>query len=108
MSQEIKFGEFAGLSFSAMPSAAIGFLLLWIVLSIFAAAVLQLSIGKAILGGLVAALLHLVAEILHQLGHAWAARRTGHPMIGVRLWGVLSTAVYPKDEPDLPAAMHIQ
>ncbi|HEY4721741.1 MAG TPA: hypothetical protein VII92_07840, partial [Anaerolineae bacterium] len=32
----------------------------------------------------------------------------GYPMIGIRYWGVLSTAVYPADEPALPASIHIQ
>ena len=47
---------------------------------------------------------------MHQLGHAWAARRTGYPMSGVRfgVLGILAAAVYPPDEPALPAKTHIR
>ena len=61
-----------------------------------------------IVGGLIATLMHLTATLWHQLGHAIAARRTGHPMMGVRLWLLLGASVYPHDEGDLPAAVHIQ
>ena len=98
----------AGLNLTAKPSAIIGSLALWIVLSGVGLAWLKLSIGEAILGGLIATLLHWVSELLHQLGHARAARRTGYPMIGIRAWGVLSTSVYPDDEPPLPASIHIR
>src|SRR5690242_10193969 len=53
-------------------------------------------------------LLHWLSDIVHHLGHAWAARRTGYPMVGVRLSGVLGSSIYPPDEPPLPAAVHIR
>ena len=77
-------------------------------LAIIGGALLKLPIGAAIAVGLVATLLHWLSEAWHQLGHAWAARRTGHPMTGVRLWGVLSTSVYPADEGPLPARVHVR
>lgn len=66
------------------------------------------SPAAAILGGLFAVLLHWGSDIVHQLGHARAARVTGHPMIGIRLWGVLSASVYPSDEGSLPASVHVR
>src|SRR5258706_526147 len=61
-------------------------------------------------GGLLAVALHWLSEIVHHLGHAIAARRTGYPMSGIRLGflGVLTSSVYPRDEPELPPALHIQ
>jgi hypothetical protein len=105
---EIRLGRIGNLALSAMPSALVGIIVVWVVLSAFGAIVLGVELPKAILGGLIAALLQLASEITHQLGHAWAARQTGYPMTGIRLWGVLSTSVYPSNEPALPAATHIR
>jgi hypothetical protein len=44
--------------------------------------------------------------LTHHLGHAFAARSTGHPMRGIAFWGVIGTSLYPPDEPPLPAAVH--
>src|SRR5436190_4413939 len=107
MTNEVKLGRVAGLNVSAVPSAFIGLALLWVALSAVGVWLLGMSLGKAILGGLIAVGVHVFSELLHQLGHAWGARRTGHPMVGIRLWGVLSASVYPADEPALPAPVHI-
>ena len=105
---EIKLGQVAGLKLSALPSAIIGSIVLWVVLSGVAIILLKLSLVSAVIGGLMAVALHWTSEVVHQLGHAWAARRVGHPMTGIRFWGVLSTSLYPSDEPSLPAAIHIR
>jgi hypothetical protein len=108
MSGEIKLGRWAGLQLSALPSAVISAIGLWTLLTMLAAVIIPLPIGTAIFGGLIAAVLHFVSETLHQLGHALAAKRTGYPMTGVRYWFVLSTSVYPPDEPALPGRIHIR
>jgi len=105
---EIKLGRVARLSLSAAPSALVGFAVVWTLLAVVGIVLLKLPPGQAIAGGLLATLLHWVSEIVHQLGHAWAARRTGYPMIGLRFWGIFSTSLYPPDEPVLPAAVHIR
>jgi hypothetical protein len=105
---EIKLGQIAGLKLSAIPSAIVGSMVLWIVLSGVAVVLLRLSPVSAVIGGLVAVALHWISEVVHQFGHAWAARRVGHPMTGIRFWGVLSTSLYPSDEPPLPATIHIR
>ena len=93
---------------SAVPSAPVGWLALWIIFSMLGAAVLKLPTGEAVIGGALAAAVHVLSETVHQLGHAWAARRTGWPMSGLRYWGVLGASVYPADEPDLPSAIHLR
>ena len=108
MSTTYKLGTVTGLRLSARPTAFIGGLLLWAILSGVGIGLLKLSPAAAILGALLATLLHYLADTVHQLGHAWAARRTGHPMTGVQFWWVLSSALYPPDEPELPAAIHIR
>jgi hypothetical protein len=51
---------------------------------------------------------HAVGQIFHQLGHALAARLSGHPMTGVRYEYIFSYSEYPVDEPTLPPNVHIQ
>ena len=107
--REFKLGVVAGLKISATPSAIVGNLMLWILLSVVAY-LLKLSLLSAVIGGFLAMVLHNIADLWHQLGHSWAARSTGYPMIGVRFGflGVLSTSVYPADEIPLAPAVHIR
>ncbi len=107
---EFKLGRVAGMTLSATPLAIAGSALLCAVLSGVGVGVLRLPAGEAVGGSLAAVILHWVSVIAHQLSHAWAARRTGYAMTGIRLGmsGVLSTSVYPPDEPPLPAATHIR
>jgi uncharacterized membrane protein YjgN (DUF898 family) len=104
----IKLGRLAGLELSAKPSVFVGSLVLWVALSVFGLVLLNLSAAEAILGGLVAVLLHWLSAFIHQLGHIWAARSTSYPMTGVQFWFLLGTSRYPRDEPELPAAIHIR
>ncbi len=108
MRRSFKLGRLANLEVSAEPSAVFGTLLLWGLFSGAGSVWLHLSPGKAAALGLLLAALHWGAAFLHQFGHAWAARRTGYPMQGVRLWIVLDASVYPSDEPALPAQLHIR
>jgi Zn-dependent protease len=107
---EYKPGKVVDLSLSAEPLAIVGSILLFVLLSSIAIGVLNLPIGEAILGSLLAVILHWVSDIAHHLGHAWIARQTGYPMIGIRLgkWGLLGTSLYPPDEQTLPATIHIR
>ena len=107
MARLYELGTIAGLRLTAGRSAIVGSALLWLLLG-GAGLELGLAPAAAIAGGLVALLLHWGSDIFHQLGHARAARAAGHPMIGVRLWWLLSTAIYPRDERALPAAVHIR
>ena len=100
----------AGLEMIIKRSALIGSLLLWAVFVLIALVLIQLSVVEALIGGLVAVVLYWSGEVIHQLGHAWAAKRTGYPMFGI-LYGtffVLGTSLYPRDEPALPGAVHIR
>lgn len=108
MKTEIFLGRCYGLAWSARPSAFAGALALWVLLAIIAGAMLKLPIDAAIAAGLAAMLLHWLSEAGHQLGHAWAARRTGHPMTGVCFWAVLGASRYPAGEGALPDAVHVR
>ncbi|MGD9100712.1 MAG: hypothetical protein PVF45_09550 [Anaerolineae bacterium] len=108
MANEIKLGQVAGLNLSASPSALTGSVVLWALVGGAAAGLLNVPLGEALVGGLVAVIAHWTSDIVHHLGHAWAARQTGHPMTGVRLWGVIGISLYPPDEPTLPAEVHIR
>jgi hypothetical protein len=108
MAQPIALGKLWGLQLSARPSAWISSLCLWLLLVILAAWLLRFSLPQALLGGLLALGLHWISELIHQFGHAWVARQTGHPMVGVQFWALLSRSLYPPDEPTLPASVHIR
>ena len=95
------------LTISAAPSAVGGALLLLAVFSFIGRRVFGLRPGAALGGGVLAVALHFVSELWHQRGHARAAARTGYPMTGVHLWGVLGTSLYPPDEPELPSEFHV-
>lgn len=107
---EYKLGRVAGLGVSFEPFAIVGSILLLVLLSGVAIGILNLPIGAAIIGSILGVMLHWVSDIVHHLGHAWAARRTGYPMIGIRLgkWALLGTSLYPPDEEALPAIIHIR
>lgn len=78
------------------------------VLAWLAASVLSLSFGAALLAGVLSAAVMVICEWLHQLGHAFVARRLGHPMIGVHFHSIFGASIYPADEPPLPAAIHMR
>jgi hypothetical protein len=107
MARLYELGALGGLRLTADRSAIVGSALLWLLLS-GAGLGLGLTLAAALTGGLAAVLLHWCSDIVHQLGHARAARSTGHPMIGIRLWWLLTSSIYPRDEGALPAAVHIR
>lgn len=51
---------------------------------------------------------HALAQFVHQLGHALAARSTGYPMTGIRYEYAFNYSEYPPDEPLLPDSVHIR
>ena len=108
MARLIELGTIFGLRVNAHTTAFYAFLILWLVLGLVGALGLGLPPLMAALGGLIAAFLHYFAELLHHLGHAFAARRTGYPMSGLTYWWFLAASRYPKDEGELPAQVHIR
>jgi hypothetical protein len=97
------------LDLSIEPGWFLGSLALFVLLAGIGLAWLGLSGGEAIGLGLLCVTLHWLAETWHQLGHARAARQVGYPMRGIRFGtlALLSTALYPRGEPLLPASIHI-
>jgi hypothetical protein len=108
LSNTIALGHIGNLEVTAKPSAIVGFLLMWLVLSTLGFFVINLSSLESFVGGFICAVLHYLSEVLHQLGHAGAARRTGYPMRGFRFVYVLGFSLYPKDEPELPGRVHVR
>ena len=108
MNTTYKLGSIAGLRLTAQPSTIISSIVLWVILSVVAFGLLHLPPGAAMLGALVAVALHWLSVLIHQLGHALAARRAEYPMVGIEFWLLLSRSLYPKEEPALPADIHIR
>jgi hypothetical protein len=108
--KEYRLGRELGLQWTVMPLAIAGAIGLWLVATLLMAAVFHIQIVFAAFGGVLVVFLHELSETVHQLGHEWAARRTGYPMSGVRfgVLGIFAASVYPPDEPALPAQIHIR
>jgi hypothetical protein len=108
MTKAYPLGKFAGLILSFDVTAVLGTLVGWIVFALILKVIFDFGIGAALSGGLFLMLWHWVGELLHQYGHALAARRVGHPMIGVHLFTLLGRSIYPANEGTLPAHVHIR
>jgi hypothetical protein len=103
-----RLGTIYGVKIIARPSAIIASIALWAVATEVATAFFHASLAAGIVQGLVVTLIHWLSDLLHQLGHAIAARSTGYPMSGLRLWFLVSSGLYPLDEPELPARTHVR
>jgi hypothetical protein len=103
-----RLGTVGGVKITARPSAIIASIALWAVATEVATAFFGASLAAGILQGLIVTLIHWLSDMLHQAGHAIAARLTGYPMSGLRLWFLLSSGLYPLDEPELPARTHVR
>ncbi|MGQ0605110.1 MAG: hypothetical protein ACT4QE_25815 [Anaerolineales bacterium] len=68
----------------------------------------SLSFVDGWLVGVACTVVMAVSEWLHQMGHAWAARRTGYPMLGINFFSVLAASEYQRNEPKLPGRFHIR
>jgi hypothetical protein len=104
--ETLRFGHAARLPVTVGFSAVVGSLVLGALAATVAFFVLQTSLGVAVLAGLLVVLLHWIAVTAHVLGHTTAARRTGYPANGIRLWALFASIGYPADEPPLPATLH--
>lgn len=108
MRRKFPIAHIGDLAITGTQLAVLGSLLLWLLFTLLGIFLFALALATAVLGGLLATLLHWLAGLLHHLGHAWAAQRTGYPMREVRLLHVLAISIYPRDEPELPAETHIK
>lgn len=100
--------DLVGLRVTISPAGAVSFAGLALAMAWLAGWRLHLSLGAALLAGVLAALIFFLSELLHQLGHAWAARRTGYPMTGVHYFLILAASIYPPNEPELAPRLHVR
>lgn len=89
-------------------SGIIASIIMWLVLTIAAVVITSLTPLDALIVGLIAMLLFWVNDLLHQYGHYLAGKRVGYPMQELYTVGMIAASRYPKNEPDLPAEVHIQ
>ncbi len=97
-----------GVQVQLTQSGVVGTAVLWILFSLLVWWLVSPSLAAVLVFGLLLTLLHWLGEFLHQMGHALVARRVGYPMQRIRTWYVLAAGLYPKDEPPLPAEIHIR
>jgi hypothetical protein len=103
----ITIGPVFGLRTTLTPLVWPSYLALAVLAAILAHWLVHLPLVLAVLAGFLSALLFLVCEWLHQLGHSVAARLVGHPMVGIRFFNLFSTSEYPTDELALPSQTHV-
>lgn len=106
--RSIELGTYFNLRLTMTPLALLSHGVVALLAAWGGMAVLPLSIGPALLAGILIADMFFVCELAHQLGHAVAARRTGYPMTGIHWYSFFAASRYPKDEPELPPLWHIR
>ncbi|MEO6061124.1 MAG: hypothetical protein ABIQ99_04195 [Thermoflexales bacterium] len=110
MSRELRVFTLDGLPVSIVPGFFAGTGLTIMALTGIGLFVLGFGLLPALAGAVIATALMWLSELFHQLGHAFAARRAGHPMLAITLgrYLVLGTSVYPANEGELTPAIHIR
>lgn len=86
-------------------------IVVWAIFTVLTLVLFQFPIGLALLTGFFSMVMYWLSELVHQIGHALAARGTGYPMSGItfgELGGFIGASRYPKDEPPLPPMIHIR
>jgi hypothetical protein len=106
--KKLNLGQIDGLWVYVEINVFLGMLILWGAFSGLVYFILKLPPIASLAMGLAAVFLHYAFEFWHQYCHAWAARRTGYPMEGLHYTMVLASSLYPVDEPQLPARVHVQ
>ena len=101
------FATIWGTQLQTSQSGFVAALALWLVLTLVGWQLLGMGVGTAVIFGFLGSLLHFIAVIWHHLGHAYVAYKVGYPMSSIRLWFLLATERYPKNEPTLAAEIHI-
>ncbi len=107
--RSIPLGKLFGLQISTSMLAFAGTFILWIGFTSLLFYGFKIPLMKSIPMGFITTLLHWTWELIHCLGHAYAAKRTGYPMTGIKFGGYAFFALtqYPKDEAVLPPSIHI-
>lgn len=90
------------------PLCVINYLILIPPLAWLGLTLRNLTLVEGLIAGVLIIVLMFATENIHQLGHAWAAKSVGYPMIGIRHFSWFSGSIYPKDEPPLPPQTHIK
>lgn len=104
----IKLFTLFGTTTAITPVSLASFAIAALLLAGVAATFSGLTLGEALAAGGLCALGMFVSEWLHQAGHARAARATGYPMSAIVFYSILAVSLYPPDEPELPARLHIR
>ena len=107
---DVRLGRVGGIEVIFTPMAAAGSILLFVVFAAMGGYLFKHGAANSVLGAIALVIAHWVSEVAHNLGHATAARRSGHPMTATRLGFllVLGASLYPPDEPELPAELHVR
>lgn len=108
MNKKFSLGQIDGLRVFVRINVFLAMLILWGLFSGLVYFVMKLPPINSLAIGLVSVFLHYTFEFWHQYCHAYAARRSGYPMDGVLYTLFFAISLYPRDELELPAEVHIR
>lgn len=100
--------KFINMPVTVVRSALFGSIGLLVLTTALAVFFTDLTPLDALIAGLLATFLHWFGEVLHQYGHFLAAEFVDKPSTGVRVWGILGTTLYPKNEGQVLPIAHIR
>ena len=100
--------NFLGMRVEVKRGIIIPAVVIALALGLIAYRLINLSLVESIIGAIVGVLLYYLSSIVHHYGHHIAAKRTGHPMSHVNMWGIIGTSAYPDDEGELPPQVHVR
>ena len=73
-----------GLKLLVIPPFVLGSLVIFFILEVIALVFVKMHLADALAFGVLGLVAHWLGDIFHNFGHAIVARRTGHPMQGMR------------------------
>lgn len=105
----LKLFRVSGFDFYVTRTAFFGSIMLWVIFTLVSGARYDLTPAETAVAGVIGTAFYWGTEIIHQMGHAWASRRAGYPMMAVKTYALIfGKSIYPRDEGELPASVHIQ
>lgn len=107
MKKKHHLGKLLGLDIYLRMNIFVTGSILAVLFSLAAVRWLPLSNSQAVIFGIIAASLHYDFEFWHQYSHARAAKKTCYPMEGLLFFTLFAMSLYPRDEPELPAEIHL-
>lgn len=108
MGKTIFRAKFFDMPYSVSRSTQISFGVMVILCAMLAGFLTDLTPLDALIAGIITTFIYYFSEVVHQYGHFFAAKQTGKPSTGLRLWFILGTTLYPSNEGQVKPSIHMR